>query len=171
MFSSITDWSGEDRNPLWGNGEEIYFLSEKSGTFNIWSGDLSKPYGKQLTQHENHPVRFLSRSKSGTLCYSYDGEIYTFSNGQSNKVVIQINKDFVNNTSVIKAVKSAGGFSVSSNKKEIAFIYRGEVFVTSIDYSTTKRITNTPEQERNVSFSPDGKSIIYAGERDESWNI
>ena len=170
-YTMITDWSGEDRNPLWGNGEEIYFLSEKSGTFNIWSGDLSKPYGKQLTQHENHPVRFLSRSKTGTLCYSYDGEIYTFSNGQSSKVAIQIKKDFVNNTSIIKGVKSARGFSVSSNKKEIAFIYRGEVFVTSIDYSTTKRITNTPEQERNVSFSPDGKSLIYAGERDESWNI
>jgi len=170
-YTMITNWSGEDRNPLWGNGEEIYFLSEKSGTFNVWSGDLSNPYGKQLTQHENHPVRFLSRSNTGTLCYSYDGEIYTFSNGQSSKVAIQIKKDFVRNTSVVKAVKSAGGFSVSSNKKEIAFIYRGEVFVTSIDYSTTKRVTNTPEQERNVSFSPDGKSIIYAGERDESWNI
>ena len=60
---------------------------------------------------------------------------------------------------------------LSPSGKEIVFIVRGEVFVTSVDFETTKRITNTPEQERSVSFSPDGKSILYASERDESWNL
>jgi C-terminal processing protease CtpA/Prc/Tol biopolymer transport system component len=50
-------------------------------------------------------------------------------------------------------------------------VKRGEVFVSSVDGGTTKRITNTPEQERSVSFSPDGRSIIYTGERNGSWNI
>merc|ERR1711879_862233 len=47
----------------------------------------------------------------------------------------------------------------------------GEVFVSSIKEGTSKRITNTPEQERNVEFSPDGRSILYASERNKSWNL
>lgn len=171
-YTMITSQTCEDRNPIWGDGiNELYFLSEKSGSFNIWKGELKNPYGEQLTNYDKNPVRFLSRSNNGMLCYGYDGEIYTFSNGVSQKVSIQIKKDNVNNESVIKTVTSAGQFDVSPNNKEVAFIYRGEVFVTSIEYSTTKRITNTPEQERSVSFSPDGEKLIFAGERNESWNI
>lgn len=170
-YTQITDWNGEDRNPIWGKDNSIYFLSEKSGSFNIWEGTTSNPYGKQITQHKDHPVRFLSRASDGTLCYGFDGEIYLNKNGASTKVSININKDQVDVQEVVKSVTSAGEFAVSSNNKEIAFIHRGEVFVTSIDYSTTKQITNTPEQERSVSFSPDGEAILYAAERNESWNI
>jgi tricorn protease len=60
---------------------------------------------------------------------------------------------------------------LSPNGKEFAYVFRGEIFVSSIEHGTTKRITNTARQERNVSFSPDGKSLIYAAETDSSWNI
>lgn len=61
--------------------------------------------------------------------------------------------------------------ALSPNGKEIAFVLRGDVFVTSVEYNTTKRITNTPTQERSVSFSPDGRSLVYAGERNGQWQI
>ncbi|MEX1309900.1 MAG: S41 family peptidase, partial [Candidatus Sulfomarinibacteraceae bacterium] len=62
-------------------------------------------------------------------------------------------------------------FDLSPDGKEIAFIARGEIFVTSADHAETKRITSTPEQERSVSFSPDGRSLLYAAERNGSWNL
>lgn len=169
-YTQITNWLGEDRNPIVANNT-LYFLSEKSGSFNIWEGTLDNPYGKQLTNYTKHPVRFLSRSNDGTLCYGYDGEIYLLKNGTSKKVEINVNKDKIYNDISIQNVSGMGQFSVSPNGKEIAFIYRGEVFVTSKDYATTKQITNTPEQERSVNFSPDGKKLVYAGERNNSWNI
>ncbi|UKN02467.1 S41 family peptidase [Paracrocinitomix mangrovi] len=170
-YKMITDWSGEDRNPVWIDDNNFYFLSEKSGSFNIWKGTLDNPYGQQITNYKNNPVRFLSIASNGTLCYGFDGEIYTYANGTSTKLNIDIKKDDVHNESKIQHVASAGQFDVSSNGKEIAFIYRGEVFVTSIEYGTTKRITDTPEMERNVSFSPGGEALLYCGERNESWNI
>ncbi len=60
---------------------------------------------------------------------------------------------------------------MSPNGKEIAFIARGEVFVTSVKHGATKRITNTPEQERSVSFHPNGRGLLYASERNGSWNL
>src|SRR5262249_13768759 len=47
----------------------------------------------------------------------------------------------------------------------------GEIFVASTEHGDTRRITNTPEQERSVSFSPDGRSLLYASERGQTWKI
>jgi C-terminal processing protease CtpA/Prc len=60
---------------------------------------------------------------------------------------------------------------LSPNGKEIAYVFRGEIFVGSVEGGVGKRITNTPGQERSVSFSPDGRSLVYAAERDNSWNV
>ena len=111
----------------------------------------------------------------GILCFGYHGDIYTMDikqGKQPQKVDIQIVNDLQNNPIAYKVMTNgATEMSLSPSGKEIAFIVRGEVFVTSVDYEITKRITNTAEQERSVSFSPDGRSLIYAGERDGSWNI
>ncbi len=61
--------------------------------------------------------------------------------------------------------------AVKPDEKEVAFIVRGEVFVTQVAYNTTKRITNTIAQERWVSWSPDGKTLIYSSEREGNWKI
>jgi len=119
-----------------------------------------------------HPVRFLSFG-GGTLCFGYDGEIYTMtSNSQPQKVNINIRTQEKSNADKYISVK--GGIremSISPDGKEIAFVARGEVFVTSVDHSYTKRLTNTPEQERFVRWSHDGKSVVYSSERDSKWSI
>jgi len=171
VFEMITKESCEDRNPVWDGADSFYFLSEKSGSFNIWKGTKSNPYEKQITSYKDHPVRFLSKANDGTICFGFKGEIYSLKNDQATKLNIEIRKDQSEIASTIKSVNKAGEFAISPNNKEVAFIHRGEVFVTSIEYNTTKRITNTPEQERSVSFSPDGDAILYASERNESWNI
>ncbi len=43
--------------------------------------------------------------------------------------------------------------------------------LTSVEYTTTKRITDTPQQERDLSFSPDGRALVYAAERNGVWQI
>ena len=48
---------------------------------------------------------------------------------------------------------------------------RGDVYVTSVDYKTTKQVTNTPCQERGVDFAPDGRSLVYASERGGLWQL
>ncbi|MDE5423240.1 S41 family peptidase [Ancylomarina sp. DW003] len=171
----LSTFKGEDRQPIYNNDESaIYYLSEKSGSFNIWKMNTDMGNNKtQITKYTENPVRFLSISNNNTLCYGFRGEIYTQTEtGKAEKldVTIRIDHTAYKNTFLSKS-SGATEMSVSPNGKEIAFIIRGEVFVTSVDYSTTKQITKTPEQERSVSFSPDGKSLVYAGERNGSWNL
>lgn len=175
-YQKVINWKGEDRNPVWKNDKEIFFLSERSGSFNVWKTDISggsESNTSQVSTFDTHPVRFLSRSNDGTLCYTYDGSIYTQKEGaEPQKVKVELRSDERYNQTIVKLINSgASDFAVSPNGKEIAFIVRGEVFVTSVEFGNTKRITNTAEQERSPDFNHDGSKLLYSGERNGSWNI
>ena len=170
----ITNFAGEDRNPVYTKDEKgIYYLSESSGNFNVYKKGLtSTAQPQQLTNFETHPVRFLSFGGE-KLCFSQDGLLYTMEEGKKPKQVkISLRTQEISNNN--KYISINGGvreMDISPDGKEIAFIARGEVFVTSVDGSLTKRITNTPEQERFVKFGPEGKSVVYASERNGKWSI
>ncbi|HSF44780.1 MAG TPA: S41 family peptidase [Chitinophagaceae bacterium] len=173
VHAKLTSFNGEDRDPVLSSDEKsVYFLSEESGSFNVHKMGLSGGKTQQLTRFKKHPVRFLSSSNSGVLCFSYAGQLYTMKEGaEPKKVSVKILADARTNSEQVLKVSSGSGISVSPNGKEVAFVYRGEVFVTSVEGGVTKRITQTPEQETEVSFSPDGKAIIYGSERNGRWRI
>ena len=172
--TNLTNIGGEDRDPsLAPDGKTVYFLSErKGGTMNVYSMDVNAPQNIQsVTSFKTHPVRFLSVANNGLLCYAYDGEIYTQAQGgKPSKVKIDITRDDSEQVADLK-VAGARSATVSPDGKQVAFIYRGEVFVTSTDYATTKQITNTPAAEQGLSFSPDNRSLAYSTERNGNWEL
>lgn len=175
-FTKLSSFKGEDRNPVFASdGDTFYYLSEQDGkAMNIFRSSLSSPETKvQLTFHTKNPVRYLSVSDDGTLSYSYNGDLYILKEGRpAEKLEIRIFRDAVESEMKKTSLSTgASSMAVSPNGKEIAVVIRGDVFVTSIDYKTTKRITNTPEQERNVCFSKDGREIYYSSERNGHWGI
>lgn len=170
----LTQFKGEDRNGVWSSdGRNFYFLSEQDGSFNVYQSDLDGGSPVRLTNFKDHPVRFLSVDKDDNLCFSFDGELYHMKKGgKPRKIDIKIvSDDFEREVLPQTLTSGARSIAVSPNGKEIAFVVRGDVFVTSIEFGTTKRITDTPQQERDVDFSPDGRSLVYSAERDNTWNI
>ena len=173
-FSKLTTFGGEDRNPVWAKDQQsFYYLSEQDGTFNVYRRALSSTTDTQITHMKGNPVRFLSASRNDLLCFGYDGEIYTVTPGaEPKKVNISITTDNMS-PALVRSQNTWGAteIAVSPSGKEIAFVMHGDVYVTSTQYETTKRITDTPEQERDVNFSPDGRSLVYASERGGVWQI
>lgn len=173
VFTKITTFDGEDRDPVYApDGKSFYYLSEQDGTFNVWKRSLADGSDVQITRFAGNPVRFLTVAKNGTLCFGYDGEIYTVTEGaEPRKVNIEIIADKQDRNLIKQPVYYANEIAVSKDGKQVAFIYRGDVYVTMTDYATTKRITNTAEQERDIDFAPDGRSLIYSSERDGLWQV
>ena len=172
-FTQITTFDGEDRDPVYApDGKSFYWLSEQDGTFNVWKHSFDGGADKQITHFKGNPVRFLTIAQNGTMCFGYDGEIYTVKEGaEPQKVTIEIIADKQDRDLIKQPVYYAQDIAVSKDGKQVAFIYRGDVYVTMTDYATTKRITNTAEQERNIDFAPDGRSLIYSSERDGLWQV
>ena len=175
-FTRISDYKGTDRNPVWlgKDGKSYAYTSERNGALNIYKGQLGSNNLTEVTHYKEAPVRSLSASADGNvLAYSYDGEIYTITgNGQPVKVAVDIVTDDFDGDTVKSFITSGANSLVPSpNDEEVAFTVRGEVYVTNNKYPTTKRITNTPGQERNVSFSDDGRMMVYDSERDGHWAL
>jgi tricorn protease len=173
-YTKLSSFEGEDREPIWSSDDQtIYFLSEKNGNQNVFKHSLQNKSEQQLTNFANNPVRHLSSSKNNKLCFTNDGSIYTMKEGEQPKMVaIQILNDGRQGTEKNTPVNgNVREFVLSPNGKEIAFVTRGEIFVTSVEGGLTKRITNTPQQERMIWWAPDGKTLYYSAERNDSWDI
>ncbi len=176
QYTQLTHFKGNDMEPVWGDGNTYYYLSEQnSDNMNVFQSSLSDPNQvTQLTHYKKNPVRGLTRSQAGTLCFKHDGGIYTLTQGQQpQKVNITIQADFAQQATQTLSVanRQISEMDLSPNGKEVAFVYRGDIFATSADGHTTKRLTNTPYQERMIEFSPDGRSIIYSVEKNGNWDI
>ncbi len=174
QYTKLSSFAGENREPVFGrDGRTLYFLNEQSGSFNIFKLPATGGTPTAVTAFDKDPVRYLSISNDGLLCFAFRGLIYTLRDGgQPQPLMVTTAVDSRHVAERTEPVKGgATEMSPSPNGKEVVFVKRGEVFVTSVKEGTTRRITNTPEQERSASFSPDGRSIIYAGERNGSWNI
>ncbi len=170
----VTTFAGEDRQPVFADGENaFYYLSEESGTMNVHRMPITGGTSQQLTSFKGLPVRFLSSANNGTLAFGHDGQLYTMKPGAApQRVAVSIATDTKANAQQLLSVTGgARELAVSPSGKEVAFVFRGDVFVASTEGGVTKRITNTPAVETGVRFSPDGKALVYASERDSKWAI
>ncbi len=172
----ITTFAGEDRSPLYTDDEKaFYYLSEESGSFNVHRMGAGGGASTQVTRFKTHPVRFLSLATDGTLCFGYDGAIYTqppAAGAAPRQVPVTLAADSrANNEIVVPVSGGAREFAVSPNGKEIVVVARGGIFASNVDGGVTKRVTSSLGQESSVSFSPDANALVYASERDGRWAI
>ena len=183
-YTRLTTFIGEDKCPVFApDGIHYYYLSEQSetpvqpngwaGDANVWKSDINGAAPVRVTSFTKNPVRYLSISGNGILCYSWNGDLYTQKEGQQPvKLAISIDKDkFLREHTYRVANSGVNGFAVSPTGKEIAVVSRGDVFVTPLELGDTRRITNTPEAERGVAFSKDGRTLYYASERNGEWAV
>jgi len=172
----ITDFPGEDRSPVFTLDEKgFYYLSEEAGSFNVHRLVTGGGASTQVTKFKTHPVRFLSLADDGTLCFGYDGAIYTqrdAAGAEPRRVPITLAADLRSNNEIVVPVSGgAREFAVSPNGKEIAVVVRGGIFAANVDGGVTKRVTSSFGQESSVSFGPDGNALVYASERAGRWGV
>lgn len=175
--TNLTPRAGEDLSPaVTADGSTMYFISEREGdnSLNVYSMSLQAPSlaPKRVTDFSTHPVRFLSVASDGTLAYAYNGEIFTQKGAEGTpvKVNIDITADYSSEPYEL-SFSRADESALSPDGKQIAFVKRGEVFVTSVEYPSTKQVTHTVEGESDVVWGRDNRTLYYTSERDGHYNI
>jgi tricorn protease len=166
-----------DGHPMWGSDGLIYFVSERSGNFNLWRMDAGGRNARQVTKHE-HDVENPSISPDGRrIVYEMDFEIFALDvpNGRPRKVPIAITTDLKDNTfSYLPAENRADGFGPGPNGDYVAVDVRGEIFIvpTEADIGEKVQVTGSPWRERFQQYSPDGTRLAYISDEsleEELW--
>lgn len=166
-----------DGEPMWGADGMLYYLSERSGTFNIWRMNPDGTGAAQVTRHEVGVKYPAISPDGGTIIYTEDQELWTLDipSGAPQKVTVALAFDpTINRVEWVDVSNRAEGFSMHPDGKTLAVDSRGEVFLVPVDAEKGEntRITGSAWRDRYQKFSPDGSHLAYVsdeGAREELW--
>jgi tricorn protease len=169
----ITDWLGTDNQPTW-VGDKIYFTSDRTGTLNLYSYDLTSKQTTAVSDYDNYDVLWPSASED-KIVYENGGYIYKYdpSINKNEKVPIKVFGDFAGTVPYIKNLKGqVNWFEISPTGKRALLEARGDVFTVPAENGEITNITQTPGiREIDPVWSPDGKWIAYLSDRTGEYEI
>lgn len=163
-YSELTDYEGKD---LWStidkNGN-IYFASDESnGQYNLYgfvNGNKTR-----LTNFKTSIKDPQVNANGGFVVFEKDYQVYLYDVAakKSQKVNISI---FQNNTLAqeqeFSTDRNISAFDVSQDEKKLAFVSRGELFVSDISGKFVKQLkTRAEERVVEVKWLKDNKTLLY----------
>jgi tricorn protease len=157
-----------ERDPMWIGGA-IYFVSDRTGTLNLFKYDPALDEVTQLTQHKQWDVRWASSDSRQKIVYELNGQlqIYDVTSGKDDKIAITVPHDGLSmRPSRFSAEKNIEDFEVSPKGERALFVARGDVFTVPIEKGATRNLTNSSgAHDRWARWSPDGSQIAFVSDR------
>ena len=169
----ITDHEAQDIIPMW-HGDNIYFLSDRDRTMNLFVYNLQNGQTRKLTNYTEYDIKFPSLGNNAII-YENGGylHVFNFQTEQSARVNITIADDFFGGRNELKdASKSIRRAGLSPAGKRVVFSARGEIFSVPAEEGITRNLTESPgAHDREAVWSPDGKYIAYLSDRNGEYEI
>ncbi len=155
--------NASDTFPCW-LCNEIYFLSDRAGTMNLFHWTVNAPAVEQVTFHTDFDIRWLS-ANSGMLAYEQGGRVHLFdpATQTATPLPISIAADLPEvRPHYQKALKHIHSSGISPTGARAVFEARGDIFTVPAKKGDIRNLTQTPGvMERDPSWSPDGQSLAY----------
>lgn len=164
---NITNHVAQDIIPMW-IGEEIYFISDRDRTMNIFVYNTRTRQTEKVTNYTDYDVKFPS-SNGQIIVYEHGGYLYKLDpkTRKPEKISITLASDNIYARKEMKKVADdMSAASLSADGHRLAITARGEVFDVPAAKGVTRNITRTPgANERGADWSPNGKYIAYISDR------
>ncbi|MCS7183323.1 MAG: S41 family peptidase [Thermoanaerobaculum sp.] len=172
-----TPW--DEDHVSWAGDQALIFRSDQGGEDrNLFRLELADGRTLQLTHHSGGDVRYPKAAARGNLvAYEFgDGLFVVPADGQGKPRRLSINAavdTLEDDTERVVLRDQASEVVPSPDGTQVALVVRGDVYViprrsreiAALAGNVTVRVTSTPGWERDVTWSPDSKALVYASDR------
>jgi len=162
----------KDIDPVW-IGDDVYFISDRTGVANVWQYQTNTRKLTQLTKFTDFDVKTLD-SGAGALVFEQAGYVHELSpDGKSRIISITAAGDFPwmmpNWADVTNRMTN---MALSPTGKRVVVEARGEVFTVPAEKGDVRNLTNSSgSAERDPAWSPDGKFISYFSDKSGEYRL
>ena len=164
QYKKYTTWEGKDFGATIDRNGNIYFISdEANGQYNLYTLDNGKK--KKLTEFATSIKSPSVNANGGKIVFEKDYQLwlYDVKDGKESKLDISIIR---NNTLPKEKDFDVKGnieaFDVSPDGKKLAFVSRGELFVSDIEGKFIREINRgSAERVEEVKWQADSKKLLF----------
>jgi len=162
-YKEYTTYEGKDLWPTVDKKGTIYFASDEANNeYNLYS--ISNGTKVNLTQF-NESIRNPQAAANGNSVVfekGYQLFVYDVAAKKTNQPAITLSRNQVLGKSKEFEVKgSISNFDVSPDGKKIAFVSRGELFVSDVDGKFIRQMPGGGERITEVKWLKDNKTLLY----------
>lgn len=162
-YKRYTDYRGKDFWTTIDKKGNIYFASdEANGEYNLYT--FSNGQKKALTSFPTSIKRPFANADGGKVVFEKDYQVwlYDVASGKPEKLAIKIFRNPVLPKEQGFDVKDKiSAFDVSPDGKKLAFISRGEIFVSDIEGKFVRQIPRPAERALQVVWMADNRTLLF----------
>ncbi len=159
----LTDWEGKDMWPMVDRNGKTYFVSDRDNEeYNLYQ--LDGKDAKRLTKFKTSVYAPSISADGSTIVFirDYQLQVYDVKSGKSRTVPVELNafaglaktKDFSTDGKV-------SYFDIARDGKKIAFVSRGELFVSDISGKFIRQLATGPDRVLEVKWLKDDKTLLF----------
>ncbi|WP_341841637.1 S41 family peptidase [Chitinophaga caseinilytica] len=163
QYKQYTDYRGKDFWTTIDRKGNIFFVSdEANGEYNLYT--FANGQKKALTKFSTSIKRPNVSADGSKVVFEKDYQVWVYdvASGKSEKIALQLFRNPVLSKEQAFDVRDRiSNFDVSPDGKKLAFISRGELFVSDIEGKFVRQIPRNGERATEVLWLPDNKTLLF----------
>lgn len=179
-YEQLTNFDGNDMYPAFAGNNELFFISERDGTYNLYragfrNGSL-RGSTRQITSLVNDGVRNFDVSADGNrVIFESKTGLYSLNtkSGSIQQLPLEVSRDQRHYETERKTFTGdAEEFAVSPSGKYLAFVVNGEIFIKHNDPQKNRsvQLTDHSWRDRDAAFLNDS-TLIFSSDRNGQYDL
>jgi tricorn protease len=173
-LTEIPHERASDTNPMW-VGDDVYFLSDRSGMKNVWRYDSRAKTVSMVTDEKTWDINYARANGTTIVVTSTNGDIKELDTRRSRvrDIDITVTTDLPEARPQWKnAISNLTSYGLSPTGKRAIVTARGDIYTVPLKDGSTRNLTRTSGvKEGSATWSPKGDQIAYLSDEFRAWKL